>query len=289
MSNPVSYRHPGHLPCHTASRRYSMQWDETSYFSKYNEKIAASWYPSPYKSPLKNVLSAPSSHSFSKHSCPMQQPPPHAMPGQHSYAQQNSPRSFGSPEIAQPMEAAVERSRYKTELCRSYEETGQCKYNAKCQFAHGEEELRPVKRHPKYKTEKCKPFHATAICNYGAKCTFIHDERELCESSPQKSAASTPVKQSSMKLPITAPLTITSSGESPDSSITSGSPSQNTPVLSEENFVARLSPTPSFGSDAASHASTYSPPPSPKCELHFNASSPLDMGLDVTLFSKLCL
>jgi hypothetical protein len=38
---------------------------------------------------------------------------------------------------------------YKTELCRSWEEKGSCRYGAKCQFAHSENELRKVSRHPK--------------------------------------------------------------------------------------------------------------------------------------------
>ena len=38
---------------------------------------------------------------------------------------------------------------YKTELCRSWEEKGTCRYGPKCQFAHGEEEVRRVARHPK--------------------------------------------------------------------------------------------------------------------------------------------
>jgi len=38
---------------------------------------------------------------------------------------------------------------YKTELCRSWEEKGTCRYGTKCQFAHGEDELRNVSRHPK--------------------------------------------------------------------------------------------------------------------------------------------
>ena len=41
---------------------------------------------------------------------------------------------------------------YKTELCRSWEEKGSCRYGPKCQFAHGEEEIRKVARHPKVST-----------------------------------------------------------------------------------------------------------------------------------------
>ncbi|KAL5989514.1 hypothetical protein ACLOJK_010406 [Asimina triloba] len=41
---------------------------------------------------------------------------------------------------------------YKTEICRSWEDSGICRYGTKCQFAHGKEELRPA-RHPRSKTE----------------------------------------------------------------------------------------------------------------------------------------
>lgn len=63
---------------------------------------------------------------------------------------------------------------YKTELCRSFAETGTCRYGLKCQFAHGASELRPVSRHPKYKTEICKTFHTQGTCPYGTRCRFIH-------------------------------------------------------------------------------------------------------------------
>jgi len=63
---------------------------------------------------------------------------------------------------------------YKTELCRSFVETGACRYGVKCQFAHGKSELRPVLRHPKYKTEICKTFHTLGTCPYGTRCRFIH-------------------------------------------------------------------------------------------------------------------
>jgi len=68
----------------------------------------------------------------------------------------------------------AKQSLYKTELCRSYQETGTCRYGHKCQFAHGQHELRPILRHPKYKTENCKTFVTTGICPYGNRCRFIH-------------------------------------------------------------------------------------------------------------------
>lgn len=69
-------------------------------------------------------------------------------------------------------------SRYKTELCRPYEENGSCKYGEKCQFAHGRHELRTVARHPKYKTDLCKTYHTTGLCPYGPRCHFIHNDEE---------------------------------------------------------------------------------------------------------------
>lgn len=68
---------------------------------------------------------------------------------------------------------------YKTEMCRTFEETGSCKYGPKCQFAHVRAELRTVPRHPRYKTEICKTFWEQGNCPYGKRCCFIHTEHEL--------------------------------------------------------------------------------------------------------------
>ena len=70
------------------------------------------------------------------------------------------------------------KSRYKTELCRPFEENGSCKYAEKCQFAHGKHELRNLVRHPKYKTDLCKTYHTTGLCPYGPRCHFIHNDSE---------------------------------------------------------------------------------------------------------------
>ncbi|KAK8741663.1 hypothetical protein OTU49_002326, partial [Cherax quadricarinatus] len=74
-------------------------------------------------------------------------------------------------------------SRYKTELCRPFEENGFCKYGDKCQFAHGHAELRTLSRHPKYKTELCRTFHTSGFCPYGPRCHFIHNAEERRGSS----------------------------------------------------------------------------------------------------------
>jgi len=78
------------------------------------------------------------------------------------------------PKAATIEDELAHQNRYKTELCKSFTETGSCRYGAKCQFAHGKEEVRPILRHPKYKTEICKTFHTTGTCPYGIRCRFIH-------------------------------------------------------------------------------------------------------------------
>lgn len=66
---------------------------------------------------------------------------------------------------------------YKTELCRSWEEKGTCRYGAKCQFAHGEDELRKVSRHPKVSRR-----HAKATTTY--ICCPSQYKTEICRVSP---------------------------------------------------------------------------------------------------------
>jgi len=76
-------------------------------------------------------------------------------------------------------EELAKQSLFKTELCRSYADTGACRYGHKCQFAHGEHELRAILRHPKYKTEFCKRFTYNGLCPYGNRCRFIHPTPEM--------------------------------------------------------------------------------------------------------------
>jgi len=101
-----------------------------------------------------------------------------------SLSDSDSDRLSGNTSSSAQSQRSVNSSRYKTELCRPFEESGSCKYGDKCQFAHGYHELRNLSRHPKYKTELCRTFHTIGFCPYGPRCHFLH-EAETAESSPK--------------------------------------------------------------------------------------------------------
>ncbi|CUM67011.1 uncharacterized protein PRCAT00004699001 [Priceomyces carsonii] len=63
---------------------------------------------------------------------------------------------------------------YKTELCASYTKLGVCPYGGKCQFAHGDEELKKVDRPPKWRSKPCANWAKYGNCRYGNRCCFKH-------------------------------------------------------------------------------------------------------------------
>ncbi|ETS62869.1 hypothetical protein PaG_02627 [Moesziomyces aphidis] len=65
---------------------------------------------------------------------------------------------------------------FKTEICRNWEERGKCLYGNRCQYAHGEEELRRLPRDPRWKTRPCKVFMLYGHCPYASRCCFRHDQ-----------------------------------------------------------------------------------------------------------------
>lgn len=113
-------------------------------------------------------------------------------PGLNRSQSQTNPQSPVS-----PAPGVQNANRYKTEMCRPYQENGTCKYGDKCQFAHGTHDIRNVSRHPKYKTDLCRTYHSVGFCPYGPRCHFVHalDEvRSAPAITPEKKPAG-PVKQ----------------------------------------------------------------------------------------------
>ena len=71
--------------------------------------------------------------------------------------------------------------KYKTELCKKFQSTGQCPYGYKCRFAHGKEELVSKSQGMNYKKKPCKTFNDKGYCPYGSRCSFRHDERKFSD------------------------------------------------------------------------------------------------------------
>lgn len=123
-------------------------------------------------------------------------------------------------------------NRYKTELCRPFEENGKCKYGEKCQFAHGKHELRHMVRHPKYKTELCRTYHTTGLCPYGPRCHFIHNQNEATLEN-QRIAASINARQGK---PANLQLASQFSTSGRLNSYSSSPPQINSPLEAQTSF-----------------------------------------------------
>lgn len=65
---------------------------------------------------------------------------------------------------------------YKTELCDSYMKFSYCPYGNKCQFAHGENELKRVSRPANWRSKPCANWTKFGSCRYGNRCCFKHSD-----------------------------------------------------------------------------------------------------------------
>ncbi|EJS42323.1 cth1p [Saccharomyces arboricola H-6] len=74
----------------------------------------------------------------------------------------------------------VNKTLYKTELCESFTIKGYCKYENKCQFAHGLNELKFKKKSNNYRTKPCINWSKLGYCPYGKRCCFKHgDDKDV--------------------------------------------------------------------------------------------------------------
>ncbi|KAI9597628.1 hypothetical protein BDF19DRAFT_420532 [Syncephalis fuscata] len=85
---------------------------------------------------------------------------------------------------------------YKTELCRSFEETGH------------------LQRHPKYKTEICRTFWEKGTCPYGKRCCFIHNEGPGSMQLSANGSSASLVSETASDTPatVTGSVNVTASG-----------------------------------------------------------------------------
>lgn len=136
----------------------------------------------------------------------------------------------------------VNSSRYKTELCRPFEESGHCKYGDKCQFAHGAHELRSLSRHPKYKTELCRTFHTTGYCPYGPRCHFVHGDVEGRAKLNKQPQPMQPTQVPVRTKPMNFSLPLGSTADSPPSSLSGGDSPSLSPTFLNDDVFSMFSP-----------------------------------------------
>jgi len=72
------------------------------------------------------------------------------------------------------------KSLHKTELCAHWTSTSSCKFEGKCYFAHGIEELRKRVRMANFKTYPCVdcPLERSR-CMFGLRCNYCHPGEAL--------------------------------------------------------------------------------------------------------------
>ena len=64
----------------------------------------------------------------------------------------------------------TDAEKYKTRLCVTYALIGSCKYEAKCQFAHGLDDVRC----PKFKTVMCRQYACGSCRRPSYECVYAH-------------------------------------------------------------------------------------------------------------------
>lgn len=65
---------------------------------------------------------------------------------------------------------------YKTELCVLFVKMGVCPYGNKCQFAHGNNDLKRVERPANWRSKPCANWTKYGLCRYGKRCCFKHGD-----------------------------------------------------------------------------------------------------------------
>lgn len=191
-------------------------------------------------------------------------------------------RSVSMIEESKKSPSARPSSRYKTELCRTFHESGSCKYGTKCQFAHGTAELRGLSRHPKYKTELCRTYHTVGFCPYGSRCHFIHNAEEQRFNSTSRGQRPHLLRHSisCSGIPSSSSSSLSLFSASIASSLTSLSPfSPSSPVTPTSNPFASVGPSSPTSPPATRNLPLFKPVSPPRPNLQTTADGGLQLQL----------
>ncbi|QRG37044.1 hypothetical protein FDK38_001414 [Candidozyma auris] len=94
----------------------------------------------------------------------------------HHHCHKSRHTSVSSTHSGSPKQKNINTQLYKTELCVSYMKMGVCPYGSKCQFAHGEDDLKTVERPANWRSKPCANWAKFGSCRYGKRCCFKHGD-----------------------------------------------------------------------------------------------------------------
>lgn len=171
--------------------------------------------------------------------------------------------------------SSTARSVFKTEICRAWEESGNCRYNSKCQFGPLKEEFRSTKS--KTAEQVVQSSVGAGSSTHGPSSHIVHQQSTAAESDHAVTTSQPPSTASESKSGeqvVESSIPAGSSTLGPSSSIVH----QQSASTESDHEVSTSQPP-----------STTSQPPSPKAHhtlTNFNTSndwSPLDDGIEVFL------
>ncbi|KAL2343769.1 hypothetical protein Fmac_005054 [Flemingia macrophylla] len=164
--------------------------------------------------------------------------------------------------------SSTARSVFRTDICRAWEEPGNCRYNSRCQFGPQKEESRSTKS--KSGEEILQSSTGAESSTHGPSSPIVHQQSTAVESEHEVSTSQPPSTTSETK-----PGTQIVESSIPAASSTHG---QSSPIVHQQSASAE-----------SDHEVSTSQPPSP--EVHhtlanlntFEEWSPFDDGIEVVL------
>jgi hypothetical protein len=77
--------------------------------------------------------------------------------------------------------------KFRTEMCKNFEQTGHCQFGERCSFAHNKNQVMMKVNLPvNYKTKLCRKYQVNGYCPYGIRCQFKHGINDQFVKSGRK-------------------------------------------------------------------------------------------------------
>lgn len=88
---------------------------------------------------------------------------------------QNLLTTLADPSEAVGLVSTPDIHKFRTEMCKNFEQSGHCPFGDRCSFAHSKNQIMVRTDLPvNYKTKLCRKYQLNGSCPYGSRCQFKH-------------------------------------------------------------------------------------------------------------------